>query len=60
MLTQILENIKNLKKDNTKQVPNNFYNNTIYKKPDAYKSINSSSLLIKPHLVISNDVEKNN
>lgn len=60
MLTQILENIKNLKKDNTKQVLHNSYNNTIYRKPDAYKSINSSSLLIKPTVVISNDVEKNN
>jgi hypothetical protein len=60
MLSQILENIKNLKKDNTKLVPHNFYNNTIHKKPDAYKNINSSSLLVKPTVVISNDVEKNN
>jgi hypothetical protein len=60
MLSQILENIKNFKKDNTKKVPHNFYNNTIYKKPDAYKSINSSSLLIKPTVIISNNVEKNN
>jgi hypothetical protein len=35
MLDQILENIRNIKK-----------NKLIVKKPDAYKSINSSSIII--------------
>ena len=57
MLDQILEN---LKKDNIKFLPKNINSNTIYKKPDAYKSINSFSLLINQQMIISNNVEKNN
>ena len=44
MLDQILENIKNIKKNKDSKL--------IEKKPDAYKSINSSSIIIK------NDIKK--
>lgn len=54
-LSTILENIKNLKKDNKINI-----NKTQLKKPDFYKNINSSSLLVKSQLVISNNIEKNN
>ena len=60
MLNQILENIKNLKKDNIKCLPHNSISNTIYKKPDAYKSINSFSLLVNKQMIISDNFEKNN
>ena len=53
-LSTILENLKNLKKDNKINI-----NKLQLKKPDFYKNINSSSLLIK-QLDFSKDIKENN
>jgi hypothetical protein len=60
MLTQILQNIKNVKKDNIKCRPHNFYNTSLLKKPCAYKSINSSSVLSIRNFNIINQLKEKN
>jgi hypothetical protein len=58
MLTQIVENIQNLKKDNYKCTTYNLTNRntSTNKKPDSYKNISSSSLIIINNM---NKLEKN-